>query len=438
MEPHESNELLTNQLADLGIDRATLSEPDKALLAKVAETYATFERVNKETEAKVQLRTDQLIASTSRAYSFLDSIHKGFIMCDTAGEVVLTNDSVRHILALKSVAGDGPQSLESSEGAWTANAIDAMLQPELQLKELIAQCLATSQTEEFNEVNFGKRVLRIYLAPLQNEVSGAETQLLGVVILVEDITEQKVLERSKDEFLSIASHELRTPLTAIRGNASLIKKYYAASITDKDMGEMIDDIHESSARLIEIVNDFLDVAAIEQGKIKMNAETFVMQDLIDDVARELQHLCEAKGVALIAQAATGELPQITADKMRIKQVIINLVGNAVKFTEEGSITISSHADQDFLYTVITDTGRGMSEESQRLLFRKFQQAGSSLLTRDTTKGTGLGLYISKLIVELTGGKIGLDHSEPDKGSSFSFSLPLVPIAVAAELPSEQL
>lgn len=435
MEPHESNDLLSRQLADLGIDRATLSEPDKALLAKVAETYTAYAHAYKETQAKVQLRTEQLIASTSRAYSFLDSIHKGFIMCDTTGEVVLTNDSVRHILALKSATAGEPQQATDTDFSWTANAIDAVLKPELDLNQLIADCLADSQTQEFNEVNFGKRVLRIYLAPLQNQVGATETQLLGVVILVEDITEQKVLERSKDEFLSIASHELRTPLTAIRGNASLIKKYYAASITDKDMGEMIDDIHESSARLIEIVNDFLDVAAIEQGKIKMNPETFIMQDVINDVVRELQHLCEAKGIALIAQPSTDELPQITADKMRIKQVIINLVGNAIKFTEQGSITLSCRVDDTYLHTVITDTGRGMSQESQRLLFRKFQQAGSSLLTRDTTKGTGLGLYISKLIVELSGGTIELEHSEPEQGSSFAFSLPLIPVPAGTFEPA---
>ncbi len=425
METQTPHELLIKQINQLGIDGTLLPPQVQQLLEAVSASYDEFEATHKTMQAEVELRTQQLIASTSRAYSFLDSIHKGFIMCDIAGEVVLTNDSVRHILALKTAVEDAPQPVESTESAWSTDAIDSLLGPEIAFKTQIYKCVETRQIAEFDEVNFGKRVLRVYIAPLITEIK-TERQLLGVVILIEDITEQKVLDRSKDEFLSIASHELRTPLTAIRGNASLIKKYYAASLTDKNMVEMIDDIHESSTRLIDIVNDFLDVASIEQGKIIMNPEVFSIEDIITDVVRELQHLCEGKGIALVSQPSDVPLPQITADKQRIKQVLINLVGNAVKFTAEGSITISTRLEETALKVAVTDTGRGMSPENQRLLFRKFQQAGSSLLTRDTTKGTGLGLYISKLIVELSGGRIALERSELDQGSTFSFSLPLVP------------
>jgi signal transduction histidine kinase len=114
---------------------------------------------------------------------------------------------------------------------------------------------------------------------------------------------------------------------------------------------------------------------------------------------------------------------VTADKQRITQVIYNLLGNAVKFTDAGSITVTARADEQFVYIIVTDTGKGMSTENQRLLFRKFQQAGSSLLSRDDTKGTGLGLYISRLIIEQSGGTIGLESSELGKGSSFVFSVP---------------
>ncbi|HEY6736148.1 MAG TPA: ATP-binding protein, partial [Candidatus Saccharimonadia bacterium] len=108
---------------------------------------------------------------------------------------------------------------------------------------------------------------------------------------------------------------------------------------------------------------------------------------------------------------------------RVKQVLYNLVGNAVKFTEHGGITLAGRADDALVHLSVSDTGRGMSATDQQLLFHKFQQAGSSLLTRDTPKGTGLGLYISKLIVERLGGTIALEHSAVGKGSSFVFSLP---------------
>jgi signal transduction histidine kinase len=344
-------------------------------------------------ETEVKLRTEQLIASTSRAYSFLDSLQMGFIMTDVHGEIVVTNETVRQLIP----------------------------SPE-ELKPQILKCLESRQPAEIKEMNVGQRLLRLSLAPMLAE-NGQEKQLLGAVILVEDITEQAVLERSKDEFLSIASHELRTPLTAIRGNTSMIKKYYADQLADTDLNEMVDDIHESSVRLIAIVNDFLDVSALEQGKMRMNPETFHLQEIIEGAVHELKSLCDAKGIALIADPRVVEAPPVNADKQRIKQVVINLVGNAIKFTDQGGITVGARSDDNFVYVTVADTGRGMPPESQRLLFRKFQQAGEKLLTRDTTKGTGLGLYISKLIVEQSGGRIGLESSVAGKGSVFAFSLP---------------
>lgn len=365
----------------------------------------------RELEATVKLRTEQLIASTSRAYSFLDSLHMGFIMCDVNPEVVLTNTSVRGFLS------------EQPTEEWTLAAIDQLLEPQLHLKELVTQSLKEQRSMEFNEVNLGKRVLRLFIAPMTPEMKG-DAQPIGAVILVEDVTEQKVLERSKDEFFFIASHELRTPLTAIRGNASVIRKYYPEIMKNQDFAAMVDDIHASSVRLIELVNDFLDVSALEQGKIKMQPEAFKLGEVVSEVVRELASLGDAKGLKLVAGPGLEALPAVMADRKRVKQVVVNLVGNAIKFTDAGSITVDGVAEGKFVHCTVTDTGSGMSDENQKLLFRKFQQAGTSIISRDTTQGTGLGLYISKLIVELSGGKIILERSEVGKGSTFGFTVPV--------------
>lgn len=419
MQPAPYHKLLLQQIGDSLGATPQLTPPLQALLQRISAAYGAFDTSYLELHELAERRTQQLLASTSRAYSFLDSLHMGFIMCDVHGEVVLTNDSVRQLLT-----AEAPMEAQAAQPvqSWTLETLDARFGPEVGLKPLILQCLENAQPIERNEVNLGTRVVRLFIAPLQAESEGKK-QLLGAVILAEDITEQKVLERSKDEFLSIASHELRTPLTAIRGNAALIKKHYADKINDQALTEMIDDIHSSSIRLIDIVNDFLDASSLEQGKMQMNPEDFALPEIITEVVRELQSVCQAKGIKLAADPAISATPPVHADKTRIKQVIYNLVGNATKFTEEGSIIISTRWDESAVYTVVTDTGRGISPEGQRLLFRKFQQAGSSLLTRDTTKGTGLGLYISKLIVELSGGRIGLEHTAVDRGSSFAFSLP---------------
>jgi signal transduction histidine kinase len=422
MQPSNYHPLLGQQINQAIGDSANLGAPLQELLKQISDSYAKFDNERKAIEAKVTLRTEQLMASTSRAYSFLDSLHMGFIMCDISAEVVVTNTAVQQILSQKMISTND-KSLPVTNTEWTIDSIDALLQPELHLKELVLSSMATNKPLESKETNFGKRVLHLFIAPMVTELSSGEKQQIGAVILVEDITEQKVLERSKDEFLSIASHELRTPLTAIRGNASLIKQYYGDRLPDKDTVEMIDDIHESAVRLIDIVNDFLDASSLEQGKMTMNPEAFLLGEVIDGVIRELHTLADSKGLTLNSDPSVASAPSVTADKQRIKQVIYNLIGNAVKFTDNGGITIQARSDDHLVYVTVTDTGKGMPAENQRLLFRKFQQAGGSLLSRDDTKGTGLGLYISKLIIEQSGGAIKLENSELGKGSSFSFSLP---------------
>ncbi|MDB5169148.1 MAG: sensor hybrid histidine kinase [Candidatus Saccharibacteria bacterium] len=423
MQPNSYHALLLQQMHQALGENVELPPELLPLLAQISSTYKMLEEGTKQAQATATLRTEQLIASTSRAYSFLDSLNKGFIMCDTSGEIVLTNDSVRRTLSAKAASVTTLENLKSTVESWTIEKVNDLFQPDVALYELVKQCLASAKPVEVEETNFGKQVLRLYLAPLLNEPGSADQQLLGVVILVEDITDEKSLERSKDEFLSIASHELRTPLTAIRGNASLIKKYYADSIKDDSMAEMIDDIHGSAVRLIGIVNDFLDAAAMEQRKMAMKPVQFALADIVTEVVRELEHLCADKGVTLVADASVAAAPAVLADKMRIKQVLINLVGNAAKFTNSGSITISTRADESMVYTSVVDTGSGMSQEAQQAIFSKFHQGSTSgSLTRDMTKGTGLGLYISKMIVELSGGSIALEHSVPGEGSTFVFSL----------------
>jgi signal transduction histidine kinase len=422
MHPSNYHQQLANQIRETLGNTPDLPVSFQNLLNHISATYTQFDVAKKRLEANIELRTEQLVASTSRAYSFLDSLNMGLIMCDVNPEVVFTNTPVRSILASKK-----PEEVSSqpapAKAAWSLAVIDQLMQPGVQLKDSIAKSLTSGQPLEYRDVDFGQRVLSLSVAPMINKDEKGSTQQIGVVVLVEDVTEQKVLERSRDEFFSIASHELRTPLTAIRGNSSLIKQYYGDKLPDNDVIEMIDDIHESSVRLIGIVNDFLDVSALEQGKILMNTETFMPNEILGSMVRELQSVSKEKATMLIVDPNAAAAPAVTADKKRIKQVMYNLIGNALKFTEKGSITISARADEHFVYIVVTDTGIGMSAESQRLLFRKFQQASSSLLTRDATKGTGLGLYISKLIIEQSGGAIGLERSEPGKGSSFVFSLP---------------
>jgi signal transduction histidine kinase len=263
----------------------------------------------------------------------------------------------------------------------------------------------------------GKQFLRVYVSPISHENTS-----IGCAILIEDVTEARILARSKDEFFTIASHELRTPLIAIRGYASMIKEFFPDKLPDADLIRMVDRIDTSGQRLISIVNSFLDVSRLEQGKMDFKIEQFDLNEVIKACVEELQTVAAEKHLGF-AFEPNPALPQLNTDKNLTKQVLYNLIGNAIKFTEHGGVSVEARREDDHATVLVHDTGGGVPPEAQALLFRKFQQTGDSLFTRDNSQGTGLGLYISKLIIEGLGGSIGLRESS-EKGSTFYFTLPI--------------
>jgi signal transduction histidine kinase len=202
----------------------------------------------------------------------------------------------------------------------------------------------------------------------------------------------------------------------------MILDYYKDQLQDRDLVEMLKDINASSIRLISIVNDFLNVSRLEQKKMEFKKESFDVIFLINQVFQELQSM-KNQNVEVRVENGDGKAPRVLADPDKTKEVLINLIGNALKFTEHGEVVVSIFAENSSFKIFVRDTGRGITPQYQSLLFRKFQQAGESLFTRDTTKGTGLGLYISKLLVEGMGGQIWLERSEAGKGTVFGFTLP---------------
>ncbi len=375
-------------------------------------------------EQKVIDRTEELNNEKARLEASINSIDVGFIMTGINDDIIMLNRVATRLLAY-TLTPEGVSKVDTSIHEWTTDLVDQKMSG-FPFKENIAKAKSLSLPVEKKEQLYGGRIFRVFIAPIVGHgKAGKSVETLGTVTLIEDITERKVQERSKDEFFSIASHELRTPLTAIRGNTSMIQTYYQDQLAkDENLKGMVDDIHESSVRLIEIVSDFLDVSRLEQGKMKFEPEAFELDKVIESVVYELANTSQAKGVELkFNHMQPQALPTVYADKNRTKQVIYNLVGNALKFTEKGTITVGIKPEDSVLKVLVSDTGTGMNAESQQLLFHKFQQAGRSLITRNTAHGTGLGLYISKLLVGQMGGSIQLESSAPGSGSVFSFSLP---------------
>lgn len=226
------------------------------------------------------------------------------------------------------------------------------------------------------------------------------------------------LDKAKDEFVSLASHELRTPMTAIKSYVWMVLNDKAKDKT-KDYLQLV---FNSTERLIHLVNDMLDISRIESGRVQLKLAPFNMPELLTQIIDEFKARAADKKIKLDLDLKE-KLPLVTADRDKIMQVLENLVGNSLKFTEaNGMITLTARAGEKYLETSVTDTGRGVSEDEIGKLFTKFERGGSPLTTL-SEPGTGLGLYLCKQYIELHKGTISV-KSKLGQGSTFAFALPL--------------
>ena len=240
-------------------------------------------------------------------------------------------------------------------------------------------------------------------------------------------------DAAKSSFLSTVSHELRTPLTSVLGFAKIIRRRLEERlfplIADDDRKvvqtkqQVLDNLGvvvSEGERLTKLIDDVLDLAKIEAGKFTWNMASVSMADVIERATSATSSLFEAKKLTLVRELEP-DLPSITGDQDRLIQVVINLISNAVKFTDSGTIKCALHRDGDNLVVSVTDSGIGIAPADQPKVFEKFKQVGDTLT--DKPKGTGLGLPICKEIVEYHGGRVWVE-SDLGKGSTFSFTLPI--------------
>ncbi|MEJ5261421.1 MAG: response regulator [Ignavibacterium sp.] len=236
-----------------------------------------------------------------------------------------------------------------------------------------------------------------------------------------EIQKEKAEESTKlkSQFLASMSHELRTPMNSILGLTELILD--KAQLDDKNR-ERLEVVLKSGKRLMNLINDILDLSKIEAGKMEIREEEILLEELIEDVAATIQPLVNEKGLRFTINRKCDTRLIITTDKGRVSQVLINLLGNAVKFTDKGNVELSvASTDDNYLVFSVSDTGIGIPEEAQKIIFEEFRQVDGSTARRYS--GTGLGLAISKKIIDLLGGKIWV-KSIVGKGTIFTFTIPI--------------
>ena len=232
---------------------------------------------------------------------------------------------------------------------------------------------------------------------------------------------------AKSRFLATLGHEVRTPMTGVLGMSELL----AASPLDLRQRRQVDAIRHAGEHLLRLVNDALDLARIEAGKLELANADFALRPLLDDVAGLMAPLAERKGLAFRLEVAAGVPAALHGDRTRVQQILLNLVGNAIKFTEAGEVALAvSPLAPAGLRLAVSDTGPGLSAEQQARLFRRFEQADGAR-TASRYGGSGLGLAISQELAAAMGGAIAVD-STPGRGTRFVVELPLASATIGED------
>ncbi|MCX5712158.1 MAG: ATP-binding protein, partial [Candidatus Omnitrophica bacterium] len=344
---------------------------------------------------------EELLADKVKMESMVVSMVEGVIMLDEKGKIVLINPQARWML--------GFGFNEEIDDRVLAEKFIA-----IKLDNAYKEHLATKNFVSKEVTNPQGHFLRCELNPVQN----AALEVIGIVVILRDITKEKELDALKSEFVSTVSHELRTPLSITKEGVSLILDEIPGKINEKQR-KILATSRDNMDRLARIINSLLDISKIESGKVELRRVPVDVKELINKVALEFEHRIKSKGLNLELDVADKSV-MVYADPDKLIQVLTNLIGNAYKFTQKGKIAISCHEKGDKIECSVEDTGVGLSPDDLAHVFEKFKQF--SRVAGAGEKGTGLGLSIAKALVEMHKGSIRAE-STIGKGSKFSFSLP---------------
>lgn len=371
--------------------------------------------INANLDRVVVERTEALAASLERErieagrnQAILDSIADGVIVFDRRWNATLANPAIRGMLEI-------PQEMIVGK-----NFRELIDHPKLASKSrhlLLAMVEHDTQPIGFR-VEWAGKTLSVSAAQVYND----RGDNIGTVIVFRDFTREAEVERMKSTFVAMVSHELRTPLNAILGYAEMFKEAIYGPMNEKQVN-MADRIIKNTQRLLGLINDLLDQAQMEAGKLTIQMAPVRLSELLDNLHSVMDKTASDKGLKLVSEIQ-DDLPAIVnGDATRLQQILVNLVNNAVKFTDQGLVLVRLFRSAETRWGIeVTDTGRGIPEAEIPHIFESFRQVEGTA-TR-VHGGFGLGLSIVKQLVQLMNGEINV-HSVVDKGTTFTITLPMV-------------
>ncbi len=387
-----------------------------AIATNNAQLYAYLNEVATKLSDLLQLQKEE----TSRSQAILESLTEGVIVLDEDKKIERFNVAADQMLGIPARAVlNQPMAVLATQGEAEQQRKRARIlhsSLETGLANISEQSVIYSMSFELPK-SPGPQTITMNIAP----VVGLDGQNYGTVAVLRDITREIESDRAKREFISKVSHELRTPLTSVKGYVDLLL-LGSSGVLSVDQVGYLRVIKTNANRLMDLINDFLDMSRIESGRIKLSFGQVDLRDVLDDVLQSLKLEADAKTLHVSVDIA-DDLPTFTADEKRLTQIIFNLFSNAVKYTyDQGGIAIRAFLNPAGMIQVeVEDTGVGMSPEQLDRLFRPFYRADNPL--REQVGGTGLGLAISKSLVEQHNGEMWVT-SEEGIGSTFRFILPL--------------
>lgn len=383
-------------------------EEIKSIEEKLHEREELLSRINQQMYKK----NLELIEEKRKAEALFYNITEAALVTDTDNKILLFNRTAQNLTTISEAEAVGKSFgeivtlFDAKNNRITGDTIKNLLEFKIGIKLTNLILKRLDERERFVNLTASKVSI------------DKNTNLY--VILLSDVTEEIKAEKAREEFISIASHELRTPMTIIKNYLWMLQNKKGGDLTPKQ-NEYVEKAMHGTERMIALIRDMLDISRMEQGRIELHPTQVDLASLVNEIASDFKIKADQKSLDFKVEVENN-LPKVRADGDKLREVVINLLGNSFKFTDSGFIHIVLTSENKEVKVSVMDSGKGIAKEDLPKLFHKFGRLDNSFVTAAESGGTGLGLYIVKSMIEAMGGKVGVNSYGLGKGSTFWFTL----------------